>query len=269
MVFHVPAVHHSPSTDASLSSSSKWCIERFHRRLKDALRARGASADWYNHLPWVLLAIRTASRDEESPSPAELLYGAQLVVPGQFIAASEDPPPADSFLQQLRSFVDASAPPPILHNRPSTATARDSIPTALLHARHLFVRRDSAKPPLAPAYDGPYLVLESSPHTFRLQLGDKTDVVATACLKAAILPPDAAAAEPRRRGRPARGPALLPAAPSVPARSAIRRALLDPPKRVTFATTVDVAPDGRPQRLRRPPDRFSVSSLDSETGGEV
>jgi Integrase core domain len=43
-------------------------IERFHCRLKDALRACGAAADWYHHLPWVLLAIRTASRDEDSPT---------------------------------------------------------------------------------------------------------------------------------------------------------------------------------------------------------
>jgi transposase InsO family protein len=199
-------------------------IEKFHRRLKDALRACGAATDWYHHLPWVLLAIRTASRDEESPSPAELLYGAQLVVPGQFVAASEDPPPSDGFLQQLRSFVDASAPLPVLHNRPSTATARDSIPTALLHARHVFVSRDAAKLPLAPAYDGPYLVLERSPYTFRLQLDDKNDVIATARLKVAVLPLDAPTAELRRRGRPARGLAVLPAAPSVPARSAIRRA---------------------------------------------
>jgi hypothetical protein len=124
-------------------------------------------------------------------------------------------------------------------------------------------------PPLVPAYDGPYLVLERSPHTFRLQLGDKTDVVATARLKAAILLPDATAAKPRRRGPPARGPALLPAAPSVPAHSAIRRAPSGPPKRVTFTTAIDLAPEGRPQRLRRPPDRFSVSSLSSETWGEV
>jgi hypothetical protein len=94
-------------------------------------------------------------------------------------------------------------------------------------------------------------------------------VVATARLKAAILPPDATAAEPRRRGRPARDPTLLPAAPSVPAGSAIRRAPSGPPKCVTFATAIDVAPEGRPQRLRRPPDRFSVSSLGSETWGEV
>jgi hypothetical protein len=191
------------------------------------------------------------------------------VVPGQFVAASEDPLLSDSFLQQLRSFVDTSAPPPLLHNCPSTATAKDSIPTVLLHAHHVFVQRDSAKPPLTPAYDGPYLVLERSPHTIRLQLGDKTDVVATACLKAAILPPDATAAKPCCCGRPARGQALLPAAPSVPASSSIRRAPLGPPKHVTFATASEVAPEGRPQRLRRPPDRFSVSSLGSETWGEV
>jgi hypothetical protein len=118
----------------------------------------------------------------------------------------------------------------------------------------------TAAPPLAPAYDGPYLVLERSPHTFRLQLGDKT---------AAVLPPDVPVAKPHHRGRPARGPTVLPAAPSVPARSAIRRAPSGSSKRVTFATAVDVAPEGRPQRLRRPPDRFSVSSLGSETWGEV
>jgi hypothetical protein len=260
-IFHLQTPAYHPQANG--------VIERFHRRLKDTLRARGAAADWYNHLPWVLLAIRTASRDKESPSPAELLYGAQLVVLGQFVAASEDPPPSNSFLKQLCSFVDASAPPPILHNRPSTATAKDSIPTPLLHARHVFVRWDATKPPLAPAYDGPYLVLERSPHTFRLQLGYRTDVVATACLKAAILLPDATAPEPRCRGRPACGPTLLPAAPSVPACSAIRRAPSGPPKRVTFATAVDVAPEGRPQHLRRPPDRFSVFSLGSETWGEV
>jgi transposase InsO family protein len=73
-------------------------IKRFHRCLKDALRARGAATDWYHHLPWVLLANGTTSRDEESPSPAELLYGTQLVVPGQFTSASEDPPPSEGFL---------------------------------------------------------------------------------------------------------------------------------------------------------------------------
>jgi hypothetical protein len=166
------------------------------------------------------------------------------------------------------------APPPILHNRPSTATAKDSIPTALLHARHVFVRRDATKPPLAPAYEGPYLVLERSPHTFRLQLGDKTDVVATARLKAAVLPPDAPVAEPcRRGGRPASGPAVLPSTTSVPARSAIRQTPSRASKHVTFATAIDVAPEGWLQPLRRPPDRFqflpSVQKLGGRYSGEA
>ncbi len=41
-------------------------VERLHRRLKDALRARSAAADWYSHLPWVMMGIRTAWR-EDSP----------------------------------------------------------------------------------------------------------------------------------------------------------------------------------------------------------
>jgi Integrase core domain/RNase H-like domain found in reverse transcriptase len=32
-------------------------VERLHRRLKDALRARRASTSWLEHLPWILLGI--------------------------------------------------------------------------------------------------------------------------------------------------------------------------------------------------------------------
>jgi hypothetical protein len=37
-------------------------VARFHRRLKDALRARMAGADWSQHLPWVLLGLRAGFR---------------------------------------------------------------------------------------------------------------------------------------------------------------------------------------------------------------
>jgi hypothetical protein len=135
----------------------------------------------------------------------------------------------------------------------------------------------ATQPPLQPtsqvqtalAYNSLYLVLERSPHTFRLQLGNKPDVVATTCLKAAVLPPDAPVAEPRRCGRPARGPTVLSSTPGVPTHKAIPQALSALTKRVTFATAIVATPEGRPHRLRRPPDCFSVSSLGSETWGEV
>ena len=34
-------------------------VERMHRRLKEALKARLTSPNWYDQLPWVLLGLRT------------------------------------------------------------------------------------------------------------------------------------------------------------------------------------------------------------------
>jgi hypothetical protein len=50
-------IQHSPTT--AYNPQSNGLVERFHRRLKDALRSRAAAADWHNHLPWVL-GIRTS-----------------------------------------------------------------------------------------------------------------------------------------------------------------------------------------------------------------
>jgi hypothetical protein len=245
-------------------------VERFHRRLKDALRARGAGADWIHHLPWVLLCVRAATADDSSPSPAELLYGSQLVLPGQLVVAA-DPPPVSSFVESLRRLVDSRSPPPTRHNSASTAAQSTPLPPDLLHARMVFVRRDESKPPLAPAYAGPYEVLSRSPSTFKLQIGDKSDIVAASRLKPALLPLDAVPAAPRRRGRPPAAHRVASASPS--------------PRRVRFA--VPAAPDSppppdapgqpppppsghsRPTRLWRPPERFSLSTVGFKTGGEV
>jgi hypothetical protein len=39
-------------------------LERFHRRLKDALHARVATTDWPQHFPWVLFGLRVATRKD-------------------------------------------------------------------------------------------------------------------------------------------------------------------------------------------------------------
>jgi hypothetical protein len=94
--------------------------------------------------------------------------------------------------------------------------------------------RQAAKPPLAPTYDGPFVVLECSPHTFRLQIGDKLDVVATSWLKAEHLPPTAVPAWPRRLGRPQ---ARLPITPAVqPSGPPASVPVLRHTKLVSFAT---------------------------------
>jgi hypothetical protein len=73
---------------------SNGLMERFHRRLKDALRARAAGADWFTNLPWVLPGMRSAWREDSEFSPAEAVFGSQLVLPGQFLSTPEPPHPS-------------------------------------------------------------------------------------------------------------------------------------------------------------------------------
>ena len=63
-------------------------VERLHRQLKNFLKARTTSPHWMEHLPFTLLGLRTTWREELGCSPAELVYGSTLRIPGEFI----DPP---------------------------------------------------------------------------------------------------------------------------------------------------------------------------------
>jgi len=58
----------SPSTTTSFHPQSNGMIERFHRSLKNSLRARLASSDWFLHLPLVLLGLLTSPRDHSALS---------------------------------------------------------------------------------------------------------------------------------------------------------------------------------------------------------
>jgi hypothetical protein len=58
-------------------------VERLHRQIKDALRARASGTAWADHLPWAMLGIRAAPKDESGISSARMVYGEELVLPGQ------------------------------------------------------------------------------------------------------------------------------------------------------------------------------------------
>jgi len=236
-------ISHRPTT--AYHPQSNGMVERFHRRLKDALRARCAAADWHTHLPWVMLGIRAAWRLDGSYSPAEAVYGAQPVLPGQYLAQAE--PPAAPFLSDLQDVLASRQPRATSHH---CQPGPPQLPDELLRSRFVLVRRDAVQPPLQPAYDGPYLVLERSLRSFKLQIGTKSDVVSTSRLKACLAPPETAAAEPPRRGRP---PILRREPKPVETRQRKHRVRLHLKPQV-----IQLPPSsGRPVRDRRRPDRFS------------
>ena len=58
-------------------------VERFHRQLKDGLRARCEGKDWLSHLPYVLLGLKAAPKEKADISSADVTFGAPLVLPSQ------------------------------------------------------------------------------------------------------------------------------------------------------------------------------------------
>jgi hypothetical protein len=68
---------------------SNGAVKRLHCRLKDALRARAAAATWSEELPFVLLGLRAQPREYTGLSPAEAVFGAQIVLPYEFMQNDE------------------------------------------------------------------------------------------------------------------------------------------------------------------------------------
>ena len=171
-------------------------VERMHRRLKEALKARLTGPNWYDQLPWVLLGLRTTVKDDLRCSPAELVYGSPIAIPGDCLPASPAPAPAAQ-LQTLRRTMEHLQPTPTTHH---SAPHRPSNP--LPPTRHVFVRRDGVRPPLTPAYDGPYKVIRQTDKVVTIERGSTTDTVSVDRCKPAVLEEDVVMQQPPRRGRP-------------------------------------------------------------------
>jgi hypothetical protein len=169
-------------------------VERLHRRLKEALKARLAAADWPDHLPWVMLGVRATPREDSGISAAELVYGAPLTLPGTLIAAPERPPEFFSqlFLSRLSSFSPLQRMPPA----PAHTSSR------LRGACFVYVRSPPAVPVLNPAYRGPYRVVEEGEKSFRILVGGRTDSVSVDRLKPHVCGEEPVPGLPPRRGRP-------------------------------------------------------------------
>ncbi len=103
-------------------------------------------------MPWVLLGLRAAPKEDSGVSAAELVYRAAFALPVEFLSTAE--PLAADFLKKLQQ-VEIPATRPL-----SYAEAVAELAAALLQASHVYVRHGGAMPPLAPLYVGPYEVLE-------------------------------------------------------------------------------------------------------------
>ena len=87
-------------------------VERFHRQLKVSLSVCLSGHNWMDQLPWVMLGITATHKYDMGASPAEMVYGTPLVLPGQFCKLAGAPPPIEPFLHDLRRAMENLQPVP-------------------------------------------------------------------------------------------------------------------------------------------------------------
>lgn len=144
----------------SYHPSANGMIERVHRQLKAALMCHD-NPSWVTSLPFVLLGMRTAFKEDLNSTAAEMLYGENLRLPGEMLgpvdSENQTENPTD-FVARLRKKMSNLRPiPASRHSKQSPFIFKD-----LSSASHVFLRDDTVRRPLQPPYTGPFPVLERS-----------------------------------------------------------------------------------------------------------
>jgi hypothetical protein len=156
-------------------------VERMHRSLKAAIMCR-AEERWTEALP-LALGMRTAFKEDLQASVSELVYGEQLRIPGELLAASPTTRHQSELMTHLRRHFEQLRPVP---------SARHATPDIFVHkdlsdSTHVFLRQDAVRRPLDPHYSGPYKVLGRTKKTLRISMHGRPVTVSTDRVKPAYI----------------------------------------------------------------------------------
>ncbi|GFT44608.1 transposon Ty3-I Gag-Pol polyprotein, partial [Nephila pilipes] len=138
-------------------------VERFHRQLKAAIMAHG-NAQWTTVLPTILMGFRATWKEDLQATTAEMIYGAPIRLPGEFLCPSKPSADPVTFVGRLRETKQHLSPPTTQHHGHHTIFVSKDLATC----SHVFLHTDSLKKGLQPPYEGPYKVVSRTEKVFRI-----------------------------------------------------------------------------------------------------
>lgn len=158
---------------------SNGAIERIHRQLKAAIRCH-QNNQWTKILPTVLYGMRNAFKEDLQATPADMLYGQSLSMPGDFFSNQQKHITGCTFADELRKhFYDVRPTAGTSHNSENNTFVFKDLNTC----SHVFVRIDRPKKMLELPYSGPFKVLQRNDKYFTIDIRGKPNNVSLDRLK--------------------------------------------------------------------------------------
>ena len=129
------------------------------------------------HLPFTLLGLQTAWREELKCSPAELVC--EFIDPTPPLSLQ----PSITFLCDLQKLMhETILPPPTHHSSPTSY-----YPPSFGRTGFVYVRINKHKTPLQRPYKGPYRIITTSEKFFTLDLNGRAENISVDRLKTVYL----------------------------------------------------------------------------------
>lgn len=170
----------------SFHPQSNGMIERMHRTLKATIMAY-EDARWEENLPIILLGLRSTFKADIETTPAELVYGSTLRLPGEFIATEDNKLPPDEFVKQFTVAMRDIQPATVKHH---DTKFKPFVSQELMDATHVFIRDDTVRPSLKQPYDGPFGVKQRGDKYFIVIRRGKENKISIDRLKPAFIDND-------------------------------------------------------------------------------
>jgi len=161
---------------------SNGLLERWHRTLKATLMSYNEER-WTKALPLVLLGLRTTLREEFLASPAELVYGETIRLPGDFLQENSSSLSQTEVISNLQNLFSNIRPvKPSNHAKHKIFKFKE-----LDNCTHVFVKTMHKMGWQSP-YDGPYLVVKRSPSYYEVKIKNKNVKISIERLKPCFTP---------------------------------------------------------------------------------